>query len=295
MHGGGFCAVRNDTLVQRHRADYNLWQNHLHHDWLARIQYDAQDNVWIGSDEGISMYSISDSTFKSFKSNVGNSNLASGSINDMFVTSGGEFWVATNSGVCVYDYSSSDFNCENAINTIDAGSAFSIEEDKKGNLWIGTTAGLVKYFPLIDSARLFTPKDGVRNIRFGKSCSQKAKNGKLYFGGDNGYLSFYPDSIKNNTHSPSVFISDFRISHQSVEISNNPGAILTQGIAYTKSITLNHEHKILTFEFIGLNYIQTEKNQFKYFLEGFDNSWHNVGSKYIAIFRNPWLCLGYKC
>src|SRR5205085_4104280 len=61
---------------------------------------------------------------------------------------------------------------------------------------------------------------------------------------------------------------------------------LKQDISETKEITLSYKNSVFSFEFASLNYTVSEKKQYAYILEGFDNTWNEIGSNRTATYTN---------
>ena len=94
-----------------------------------------------------------------------------------------------------------------------------ILEDDRGNLWLSTTNGLSKFNPQTETFRNYDVEDGLQSNEFEElSAYCKSKTGELIFGGVNGFNIFYPDSIKDNTHIPPVYITDFHLFNKPVPI-----------------------------------------------------------------------------
>jgi signal transduction histidine kinase len=107
----------------------------------------------------------------------------------------------------------------------------------------------------------------------------------MYFGGLNGYNSFYPDDIQDNKFIPPVYITDLLIYFEQMQI-NEEGSPLTKSITETDKIILTHKQSVITFRYTALNYLNSEKNQYAYQLEGFDKGWNNVGTRREVTFTN---------
>jgi len=110
----------------------------------------------------------------------------------------------------------------------------------------------------------------------------------MYFGGNNGFNEFFPDSIKESSFDPPLAITDFRIFNKSIPVAdNNDGSSpLKKNITETKSITIPYSSSVISFEFASLNYTTPEKKQYAYMLEGFDKDWNYVGNKHTATYTN---------
>jgi signal transduction histidine kinase len=156
---------------------------------------------------------------------------------------------------------------------IDFPEAWSIIEDDRHNLWIGTLFGLCRFNTESGLTKTYSKEDGlpVTYHQYGAAC--KDRDGRLVFGGIGGIYSFHPDSIATNTYMPPVVITDFRLFKRSVPVAAAKNAILTRNIAYTSRIELRHNQNDLTFEFAVLDYNLPSDNQYAYKLEGYQDAW----------------------
>jgi len=145
-----------------------------------------------------------------------------------------------------------------------------IEEDLSGNLWIGTTTGLSRLDPVSETFTNFYEKNGLPSNVFLNS-GERGHQGELYFGSGNGMISFHPDSIVLNTTVPPVRITSFKVHNQ--EVTPGEGSILSMSIQYTDAVKLSHKQNTITLNFAVLNYIEPERNQYKYMLEGLEDDW----------------------
>ena len=149
--------------------------------------------------------------------------------------------------------------------------------DEGGNLWGSTNKGI---FCLLQesmqtgkfSFRNFSQKDGLQAEEFNTGAYTKLPNGKLIFGGVNGYNVFDPKEILAEDFHPPVYITKILVNNQPVK-PNDESNILQKTIAFTKEITLSPRHDILTLEFSSLDYSAPERNRYRYQLVGIDDTW----------------------
>ena len=55
--------------------------------------------------------------------------------------------------------------------------------------------------------------------------------------------------------------------------------MLKKAIPYVDSLTLPYRDNVFSFEFAALSYANSQKNRYRYKLEGFEPGWNEVGSK----------------
>lgn len=152
---------------------------------------------------------------------------------------------------------------------------YGILSDSKGNLWVSTDWGLFNFDTKTNTSRPYLAEDGLQDNRFNWGAYFKSTDGELFFGGANGFNSFYPEEIVDDTITPKVLFTNLRIFNNPVKIGQKKGGrvILSDNISYTGSLELSHRDKVFSIEFAGVNYSQPEKISYKYKLEGFDNDW----------------------
>ncbi len=170
---------------------------------------------------------------------------------------------------------------------IDFAGVASILEDDHENLWLGTGFGLCRFNLKTEKSVFFSDEDGLPFLNHKILSAFENSKGLMYFGGEGGFYSFHPDSIKMNNTIPPIVITDFRLFNKSVKIDSSKKAILTRNISYTSSIELQYDQNDLSFEFAALDYNQPLKNKYAYKLEGYQNTWNETDAKnHVAAFTN---------
>ncbi|NWG28181.1 MAG: hybrid sensor histidine kinase/response regulator, partial [Ignavibacteriaceae bacterium] len=139
-------------------------------------------------------------------------------------------------------------------------------------LWISTLKGITKFNPVTGQFKDFYSARYFPGITLWRQVSFKADNGELYFGGENGFIRFHPDSIEEDTFAPPVVITSLKIFDKLFQLSN--------------PLELAHSDNFLTFEFAALSYIQSEENQYAYMMEGWDRDWIYCGTDRVASYPN---------
>ncbi len=232
---------------------------------------DKENNIWIGThiclfkykDNNIIpyFYYLND-TVKQYKYKI-----------NAIIESDNILWFATEHGLKIYDKIN-----DNIIQYADTLGLVnyrikSVLSDNNYNLWLGTTDGLLKFSYKTNTLRKYEISDGLSDNSFNRNAALLTKNGKMIFGTPNGFTVFIPDSVKDNIYKPPVFITNFKIANNPICV-NDCNNILEKNICFTDTITLTWEQaKNISFEFIVLNYIYSEKSRCKYMLTGVDKNW----------------------
>jgi len=191
----------------------------------------------------------------------------------------GRLWLGTEGGgLNLYDREKDTFISINKLINLPGDVVSSIQQDKKGNLWLGTNYGLVRLRVeknLKESSfRVYTTADGLQDNFFIQNSSFN-KNGELFFGGYKGYNSFFPGKMEDNVMKVPVVITDIKILNQSFGTLDNElrNRISEETPGFTKRIELPYKYKNFTIEFAALVYNNSRGNKYAYKLEGFDKDW----------------------
>ncbi len=257
-----------------------------YYDRVQCIYQDTNKNLWVGTyRNGLLRFNAETKHFtpetfgKDSPSNVNDA-----MINVIHEDEFGNLWIGTYGGLLVWNIHTKAFRIYKKNDGLLNEVIKSILEDSQGNIWMSTLTGLSKFNPKTKIFKNYPATDGLLDNEFTQNASLKTKAGELFFGGINGFNSFYPDSLKDNKLIPPVFLTSFEIFNKPVAIGK--GSPLTQHINKLKTITLSYKQSVFTFEFAALNYQLPKKNQYAYKLEGFDKSWNYVGNQRKATYTN---------
>ncbi len=273
---------------------------HSYHTTENRILalYKDGNDLWVGTaDNGLNHLDIGTKVLTSYRANPNKSNnLTNDAVLSVFKDSHQRLWIGTDGGGMNYfDTKTRKFYSITETQGIANNTIHSILEDKSGRLWLSTNKGLScigfkKFNVSFDrdavSVANYSVEDGLQSNQFTTGAALKANSGNLVFGGINGLTAFDPARIKINKVKPAIVFTDFLILNKPVSF-NVQGAPLQKPIDETDEITLNHGQTFFSIKFAALNYINPQKNQFAFKLDGFsDNDWHYVGNQQMATYTN---------
>ncbi|MDB5013065.1 MAG: hypothetical protein JWQ25_1267, partial [Daejeonella sp.] len=87
---------------------------------------------------------------------------------------------------------------------------------------------------------------------------------------------------------PQVVFTNFQLFNEDVKVAQDGDdpSPLKATISRAKKIVLSYKQSAFSFEFASLNYTANAKKQYAYKLEGYDDQWHNLGTKNNITYTN---------
>ncbi|MFT3674274.1 MAG: ATP-binding protein [Chitinophagaceae bacterium] len=151
---------------------------------------------------------------------------------------------------------------------------YCILPDKKGRIWCSTNRGLFRLDPATGHIIAFEKTDGLQSNEFNRAHKFVLPDGRLVFGGLDGYTVLNPDDFDtgNKTAQVPVLLTGFQINNEPQDI-NIASSIIKESLSTLSYIELPHDKNYLRFEFAALLYNQPQRTRYRYQLVGADKSW----------------------
>lgn len=258
----------------------------LSHDYVYTVGESADHSLWIGTfGGGLNRLDRQTGTFTRFMENPSDTNsLIDNNIWCLYEDSDHALWIGTNNGLDRFDRTRNVFSHYDGRRGLPSNVIYGILPDRRGNLWISSNNGLFSFNPSSGSVRTYTTSDGLQSNQFGGNAYCSDPQGRMYFGGINGFNVFSPDSIRDNPYVPPIVLTDFLVFNASVR----PGldSPIGESIIESPVIHLSHAQNLFSFEFAALHYSAPEANRYAYRMEGFDKDWIQSGNRRFATFTN---------
>lgn len=255
--------------------------------WITGLHKDKDNILWVASFNGIYRIEFEEDKVKrighySHKSKKSNS-LSINQVTDILhpsVVDSNAIWIATSVGLNRLDLKTNTFSHYFTEDGLNDNFVCNLLEDNEGNIWFTTAHSVGKYNIHTKRITSFVEEDGLVFNNFEVYLSTKAKgpDGKLYFTAFEGTNCIDPVVVKENNLIPDLYFTDFKIFNKKVKLDTS--------IQFKKNIILNYYENSFSFDFTGLNFINADKNQFAYRMEGFNNNWINIGTKRSVSFTN---------
>ncbi len=269
--------------------------NYLHNDSLPgslggpgvwSLLKDHEGTLWVGTyGGGLDRFERTSGTFTHFRHDDANaSSLSDNIVVSLLEDHAGTIWVGTTGGLNSFDRRTGTFKQYRVQNGLPNDVILGILEDTRGNLWVSTNNGIAKFDPGTQTFQNFNENDGLQGDEFNQGAYAKdPRTGEMYFGGSNGFNRFQPDSVRMNPYIPPVVFTSFTRYNTSAK-EGKP--IEGRGIDARNEITLSYKDNITNFEFSALNFYNNFKNRYAYQLEGYSDSWIQLGTDRRATFTN---------
>ena len=250
---------------------------------------DSYRNLWIASyDQGIVRLNQKNGKWTYYSKTLKENNPT---VNDRFIgiyiDSQKRLWFSSEGhGIFLYDYDKDCFINISENDGLPNNVVYGILDDQLGNIWASSNKGLVSFPPSdINLQKRYSQDDGLQSNQFNYKSSFKASDGKLYFGGINGFNSFYPQELSENRNLvvPSVEITGMQLLGKHDE---QIAKYILKCINQKQPVRLKHNNSSFTISYVSLSYVAQVKNQFAYKLEGVDTDWNNVGNNRSVTYVN---------
>jgi len=244
------------------------------------IAEDHQGVIWIATLNGLDAYDPKTKKMSHFRKVNG----AKNSPSDNFVISlcvdcKGDIWIGTGSGVNVFVKKDSSFLYYSNVEGLPDNQVFEILEDNNKNLWFATGHGLSRYDRAGNTFRTYTVEEGLQSLEFNLRAAFKSGDGEMFFGGMNGFNSFYPDSLNDNSYVPNICFTSFVKTNSNGENKKiDPDNL--------QEIVLGYDDYSFTMEFVALEFTNPAKNRYAYMMEGIADKWIDIGNRRFVPFSN---------
>ncbi len=141
-------------------------------------------------------------------------------------------------------------------------------------LWVSTFNGLIKLNKKTENLETFYKEDGIPNNEFNRKSFIKTNNGKLYFGGLDGIVSFDPKVISKNDRNHRIFLSEYQKYDKNDQATK---AFYNFNESISK-FNIPYQQNYLTLKFAINDILDPDKNIYQYRIIELSKDWINLGN-----------------
>ena len=285
--------VSSLTRLNKKTGKFVFWQPGSHPDSLhplPTLVFRTSDNrLWIANNDigGLSWFDKVNNRFINYSSSRTNPNSLcnNGVITLCEDKDDHQLWIGTKNGLNKFDYRNNKFRLFTTSDGLPSNNISGLLQDNQGNLWISTHSGLSRFEKTTGKFSNYSKDDGLQGAEFSLNACYKADDGRLFFGGKNGFNAFYPETIKTDSIVSPIVFTGFNIDNRPASYGGTD-SVLRYHISETKEIVLSYSQRSFSIEFAALNFISPGSNRYTYKLDDFDKAWSTEQSANIAVYTN---------
>ena len=250
--------------------------------YITSFIEDADGAIWIGSyDAGLARYKDGNITYLTEEEGLSNNIIIS-----LHFDREGVLWIGTY-GSGLNRYEKGKIHSYSTRQGLFNDNLYSILEDDQGFLWFSCNKGVFKIakeeLNLVAKGQLdrvssihYDKKDGLRNQEANggfQPSAWKAADGTIWFPTLGGVITTDPMATYKNQVVPQVHIEHIFVQDQPVVLDGD-------------ELKLEAGAKKVNFKYAALSYSDPAQVQYKYMLEGIDETWSNASTEQIATYTN---------
>lgn len=286
QQGGVSRYVREtDSFVHyRHNPDN---ADSLIYNYVWKVLPDSKGNLWVGTMNGLDRFDKHRQKFFHFRHDPNDpASISSNNVMSIIEDSQGFIWLGTEGGgVNMLNPQTGESRAFSIAEGLPSANVAAVIEDKAGDIWAATASGLARIDRTTFAIKVLHKSDGLAGNITNRDAAFVADNGDLYIGSTDGVTVFNPQILERPPTPPKVVITSLRILNKRVPVGA-PGSALQQAIDQTDELVLSYKDSMFALDFAALSFRSSSQNRYAYRLEGFDQTWHDVGHVRTATYTN---------
>ncbi len=250
---------------------------------LRKLYMDPKGNLWVISNLGVSIKPKGKNIFERLELY----NETAKSPTQVYSITGekdGLIWLGTDHGLFSVGASNKVTHYQVSFNG-NLVSVYGIVVTDASSIWMSSNYGIFFFNPVTGQKLNYNNSDGLHGNLFNAGALCQTSSGKIYFGSTAGLVAFNPKVMHVNPFLPKVYFSRIFVNHREI-LPGQENSLLKKPLYETNLIRLEPGYNSFGIEFVAQNYLNPQKNQFRYRLKGFDPNWVEAGSLNKATYTN---------
>ena len=264
-------------------------KNSLQNNVTMCIRTDKNNNVWVGTQGGLTKLHFEGSNYSSpvftnYNKNLKESKtLSDNSVYDILIDSKDSIWVGTRHGLNLF-LGNNKFESWIEQKQFTNAVVYSIQDDEDGNLWLGTNDGMVKFNTKNRKFKHYVLKDGIQSKEFNVHTKFRDNQGWVYLGGIGGVTYFNPQDIEKIDKSKPLYFSQLLLKDKVINPSDN---LLDQVISKTDKLEFRDDQFPFYLKFSSIDFRLNKNIEYVYKLLPIDKEWNLLTAPEIQFLNLP--------
>lgn len=157
-------------------------------------------------------------------------------------------------------------------------SAYCVQKDKDGVLWIGMANGLCRVNLQKITFVMYDRRDGIAHDNFVKNGAFTLSGNRLAFTTDHNFITFNTNNFISSREAPPV------PKFTAIRLANK--ALPVDSLLQLKKLSLGYTNSSVSIEFSGLNFLKEKQPVYYYKMQGLDKHWLLADGNNAAIYNH---------
>ena len=277
--GGGFQIF--DPNTEKFET-YNTSNSKLTSNFINSLFVQNANRLLLGHSQNMSLFDFHDRKITDLGKMPNGKAFLSPSINYSMIDSRGLLWIATPSGIAMYDLKSNQVENINNLNGTPGAVGCSIIEDKQHNMWLVSEFVVTRVKVGKDQDGTWDLKitnynslDGLQERQFNYRSACLMRNGDIAVGGQDGVNIISPRSAKNQkNHVRALFSGVVLFDHALTAGEEYEGrVILEESLDASHRLDLSYKDNAFTIQLASSEVTVPSRNRFLYRMKGVTDKW----------------------
>ena len=277
--GGGFQIF--DPNTEKFET-YTTSNSRLASNFINSLFVQNANQLLLGHSQNMSLFDFHDRQITDLSKLSNGKAFLSPSINFSMIDSRGLLWIATPSGIAMYDLKSNQVENINNLNGTPGAVGCSIIEDKQHSMWL--VSEFVVTHVKVDKNHdgtwdlkmtNYNSLDGLQERQFNYRSAFLMRNGDIAIGGQDGVNIIRPRSAKNQkNHVRALFSGVVLFDHALTAGEEYEGrVILEKSLDASHRLDLSYKDNAFTIQLASSEVTVPSRNRFLYRMKGVTDKW----------------------
>ena len=282
---------KNKIRVIRYKNEINN-PNSIKNDVTQCIRVDKKNNVWIGTQGGLTQLTFKDRNYNNpvftnyYKIANMENTLSHNSVYDILVDKQERLWLGTRNGLNLF-LGDNKFESWAEQSQLPNAIVYSIQDDLSENLWLGTNDGMVKFDSKNRDFTHYGVEDNIQSKEFDIHARFRDTNGIIYMGGIAGVTYFHPKDLEKIDIPKPLYFSQLRVKDKVIKSDKEQQNLLAQEISKTTKLQFKKNQFPFYLQFSSIDFRLNKKVQFGYKLLPNDQEWNMLIDPEIQFLNLP--------